>query len=247
MEFTRQERVRTLSQGNPGSNNAAYYCGAKFDTIPTLSILPQPPVHWKSTQSKSTPSSPIPTLNAAAGSTIKSGFEAGNSVSVFKSTSLPIASNNHLNVLLKTKSSQQFSNRSQAGGNFFNVKRAKRQIGQNRASVQGRKNIDMQKKSAKVASEDNAAPASANIKEVNGHALMKMLKLHHEKYKLCDNSNDSLDSTSVTAFANSEFPYNLSAKPAVQKSPRPCHLYQSGHQEYKDISEHLKSLLKVCN
>lgn len=73
--------------------NLGYYCGAKFDTIPTLSILPPLPNHWRSSESKSTPSSPVPlsfidTNMTPSGSSTTSGR---STVPVLKATSLPTA------------------------------------------------------------------------------------------------------------------------------------------------------------
>jgi len=73
---------------------STYYCGAKFDTLPSLDSLPKLPARWRTTstsksESKSTPTSPIPTPTTPISKTNPQAANGRATAPVFKSCSLP--------------------------------------------------------------------------------------------------------------------------------------------------------------
>jgi hypothetical protein len=56
--------ARNVLMRNGGGKGGEYYAGAKFDSVPSIAVLPSPPVQWTDSalRSQSQPSSPIPKM-----------------------------------------------------------------------------------------------------------------------------------------------------------------------------------------
>lgn len=310
-------RARTVSQnggGSTGNNNSIsvrktpsystrvnqYYAGAKFETIPSADLLPQPPAHWM-VKSKSSPSSPITTGGGSTSSSSSIADSGRNTVPVFKSASFPGGS------LLLLSSAASGSDGSSAFAITSTTSMAS-------ASTSGATVPAGQewKNGMKVSSDDS---------NNDGHDLMKMLQQAQANRNIISSpvpvastsviqKSPTLGySSSITSSASSVLssgspraspepkvvtpvskprkssivpsPQALSALSAElqqhllvvaaasaledqrQLSPKPCAFYSNAGgqfigeksvspvvgagQQYKDVSEHLKSLLKVCN
>jgi hypothetical protein len=181
-------------------SNLGYYCGAKFDTIPTIGILPQLPNHWRVSESKSTPSSPVPTsgfetIHVAPrppGSNVPN-TSGRNTAPVFKAASLPSPTDYDINASFK----KMVHTREEKTGFGFDKEHEKAKSdsestykgkrkgkGQNRQKFQKKDKefaVSAPAKSVPVpARHENGAPKKASIvaeaSSKEGHILMAMLQ-----------------------------------------------------------------------
>jgi hypothetical protein len=245
----------------PGVNK--YYAGAKFDTIPAFSDLPAPPRHWidPTARSQSTPSSPVTiTTKPTAGISldIESLFRPETSPScdskgkedgrgIFKSPSLPVKPG-----MMSMASSSKTQEVKQGLLKAESKPMAEAAVFKTPEKLKARSTVKVPAKPQKVAMGTDTGsknclrtpvtPRSAPFPAtpvggskagaaggISGLDLMEML------IRASSTNTQDLHST-PTPVVKRATPVKLS----------PCHLQLgSKDSQYKDISDHLKSILKV--
>jgi len=251
-----------MSKGKPG--NFGYYCGAKFDTIPTLSILPPLPNHWRSSESKSTPSSPVPTSilgnNMTAGSSVPSGR---NTAPVLKATSLPSAAghghdfNASFTKMVTARDKVNSCNHPES--EIRKQTTSDTETGSSKNKNNKRRGRVHKRESAATVAVHNGAGDSTNTKlminssKEGGHLIMAMLQSGRAKTESIETEKVSHSATSYSKDTHSStlltlvesFPKLKSLHTISSNPPKQC-LYATCQQQNEDSSEHLKALLKVC-
>lgn len=250
-------------------SNLGYYCGAKFDTIPTLSILPSLPNHWKLSESKSTPSSPVPTSvfetnmrHSSGGSSVPTA-SGRNTAPVLKAASLPSPTGHDINA--------SYTKMVRSGENTGNPKSSidKREKPKIVYSEKGQKKGGRGQKKPKErttpvtpASCTNgaSAPTTTEASSKEGHILMAMLqsgRVRTESTKtevspqLAPVESFNVQSSPVK-FPSLEILTKLNSELSVSSTPKQQRILYNGmngscQQKHTDSSEHrLKALLKVC-
>jgi len=214
-----------------GPRGPKYYAGAKFDTIPTLGDLPVPPSHWTGdsiTRSQSTPSSPITISDKVP----MNGMFSGG---LFKSASLPGESNmgrisprNHgepaIGFRAPPPKPKETKNSIDNMGPPIAI--PKRIVHQQREhgiteTKPANNTLKVDKSVKNIVEKDGS---SSNGLGISGHDLMEML------LRASPTKGQDLKKTATP-----------------QKLATSCQLSygSSDSTEYKDITDHLKSLLKV--
>lgn len=201
MERRSPRQKKPLSSSTP--TKAVYYAGARFETRPTLSSLPVPPMRWTLSspspllRSQSTPSSPITTNAMGAGEEIRRPATTPVTT-VFKSASFPGDSSSLMSLFRVRESSS-------------NAQKLILEPQSPRKEVEGKVDLMQMLIKASPAKKQEQPPQAEVVKE-------KKVILTPVKVKQVPIAN-----------------------------AKPCHLQlnDATGQEYKNVSDCLKSLLKV--
>lgn len=270
---------KNMNKDNSRSRNGSnlgYYCGAKFDTIPTLSILPALPNHWKLSESKSTPSSPVPTsvfetnMRHSSGSSVPDAVTSTsgrNTAPVLKAASLPSPTGHDINASYKKmiRSGEKTDNSNDI------VKREQAMVdSQIVHNHKGKKKGRIQKKQKEHAGPVTPAahqkgasvaptPVTKEASSKEGHILMAMLQSGRMKTESIK-TDLSPQLAPTESFNVQSSPVKITSLESMMKlnselsmtspSKQSTYMYGASCQQrnlnYYSEENRLKALLKVC-